>query len=55
MEFLVVGLILKLDMLTLKPTSGIVSIHLYLEETMVSLKVVLSKNAQKWPFLLIFS
>ena len=49
------GLILKLDMLTLKTTCGIVIIHLYLEETMVSLKAVLSKNAPKCPFLLIFS
>ena len=49
------GLILKFDMLALIATSGIVSIHLYLEETMVSLKVVLSKNAKKLPFLLNFS
>ena len=47
MDFLVIGVIFKLNMLPLNKTIFSVSFHLYLGETLSSLKAVLPKNAEK--------
>ena len=54
MDFKVMGLFLKLDMLTLNNTIYSDCIQLHLGEILVSLEVVLSKKAKKWLFLLNF-
>ena len=45
------GLILKLDMLTLNYLNGVDLIQLFLVETVCDIEAVLAKNEQKWPFL----
>ena len=54
MDFLVIGLFIKPDMLTVSDIICSNCIQLQQGEILVCLGVVLPKKAEKWPFLLNF-